>query len=121
MRKILALMLVLLLFISCSAVKNFTGEKGEDHYSAVFSGERGMDEHSITLAEGDSLEVVAEIEKGKLSMTVKSPDGSELYSGNFSDVKRFRINTLHEGMHMIAISADGVTGKLEIRKIKGEQ
>ena len=69
------------LFLLCLNQPGFTGSrvKNPDAYLLDIRRMNGTDQHSLTLEQGDCLQIRFETEKGSLTMAITGPDGTELY------------------------------------------
>ena len=107
------------LFLLCLNQPGFNGSrvKNPDAYLLDIRRMNGTDQHSLTLEQGDCLQIRFETEKGSLTMEITGPDGTELYSGNGRETTDFRLNIPESGVYTITVQAQRAKGFIQIQNI----
>ena len=86
-----------------------------DAYLLDIAWMNGTDRHTLTLNQGDTLQIRFSTEKGSLSMEIKGPDGTEVYSGNGKAATDFTVNIPESGVYTIVVEARQAAGTIHIR------
>ena len=95
----------------------FTGKrvKNSDAYTLDIRRMNGSDSHTLTLTDGDVLQVEFETEKGSLHMEITAPDGNVIYTGNGKETTKFEIGISENGAYTVKVEARHAKGKINIR------
>lgn len=105
------------LYLFCSLNHpNFSGEceSNRSSYSLDIEYMNGIDSHRIELKKGKTLEIQFKTEQGSIYMTISSPDGSVLYSGNGKAANNFTLPVLQSGTYTVTIEARHAKGAIHI-------
>ena len=89
--------------------------KNPDAYLLDIAWMNGTDRHTLELNEGDILQIQFSTEKGSLSMEIKGPDGTAVYSGNGKASTDFTVNIPESGVYTIVVEARQAAGTIHIR------
>lgn len=89
--------------------------KNPDAYLLDIAWMNGTDRHTLTLNQGDTLQIRFSTEKGSLSMEIKGPDGTEVYYGNGKAATDFTVNIPESGVYTIVVEARQAAGTIHIR------
>ena len=104
------------LFLLCLNQPGFNGSrvKNPDAYLLDIRRMNGTDQHSLTLEQGDCLQIRFETEKGSLTMEITGPDGSEVYSGNGQETTDFTVTVPESGLYTITVYARQAKGSISV-------
>lgn len=104
------------LFLLCLNQPGFTGSrvKNPDAYLLDIRRMNGTDQHSLTLQQGDCLQIHFKTEKGTLTMEITGPDGREVYSGNGQETADFTVTVPESGLYTITVSARQAKGSISV-------
>ena len=96
---------------------SFTGSrvKNPDAYLLDIEKMNGTDLHTLSLREGDILQIQFETEKGSLYMEIKAPDGTTIYRGNGKETTDFTVNIRESGIYTIVVEARHAKGAIHIQ------
>ena len=89
--------------------------KNPDAYLLDIAWMNGTDRHTLELNEGDILQIQFSTEKGSLSMEIKGPDGTAVYSGNGKAATDFTVNIRESGVYTIVVDAHQAAGTIHVR------
>ena len=117
------LVLSLLLLAGAAALlprsgrESFDGSrvKNPDAYLLDIRRMNGTDLHSLTLQEGDALQIHFETQKGELYMEIKAPDGTAVYRGNGKEAADFAVNIRESGVYTVVVEARHAKGTIHVR------
>lgn len=114
----LLIILGLSVLLTACNQKNFTGIRvaNPDSYRLDIEEMNGTDTHTMELHAGDTLKIHFETEHGKLSMEIKSPDGTLIYTGNGKGTTDFTVNISDPGAYSVRVQAHRARGRLHIRQ-----
>ena len=96
-------------------VLNGSRVKNPDAYLLDIQKMNGTDLHSLTLQEGDALQIHFETQKGELYMEIKAPDGTAVYRGNGKEAADFAVNIRESGVYMVVVEARHAKGTIYVR------
>ena len=104
-------------FFSSYNQETFNGSrvKNPDAYLLDIAWMNGIDQHTLTLNEGDTLQIQFSTDKGSLCMDIKAPDGTAVYSGNGKAATDFTVNIPESGVYTIVVEARQAAGTIHIR------
>ena len=105
------------LFLLCLNQPGFNGSrvKNPDAYLLDIRRMNGTDQHSLTLQQGDCLQIHFKTEKGSLTMEITGPDGREVYSGNGQETTDFTVTVPESGLYTITVSARQAKGSISVQ------
>lgn len=111
------------LFLLCLNQPGFTGSrvKNPDAYLLDIRRMNGTDQHSLTLQQGDCLQIHFKTEKGTLTMEITGPDGREVYSGNGQETADFTVTVPESGLYTITVSARQAQGSISVQLLGGKE
>ena len=116
----ISLLIILGLSVSLTACnqKGFTGIRvaNPDSYRLDIEKMNGTDTHTMELHTGDTLKIHFETEHGKLSMEIKSPDGTLIYTGNGKGTTDFTVNISEGGAYSVRVEAHSAKGTIHIQQ-----
>ncbi|HRR89413.1 MAG TPA: hypothetical protein P5161_01350 [Eubacteriales bacterium] len=120
----LSLLIVILIALSaCSVPKgsiiilenpNGTG------FTMDFKEWSSKDKCEISLNEGDVLQIEVFREGGKIALTVSGKNGSEPYTGNDLQSRKFTVTVHETDRYEIQITGKGATGKVIVKKVAAD-
>ena len=104
-------------FLFRSNQEGFRGSrvKNPDAYLLDIAWMNGIDQHTLTLNEGDTLQIQFSTDKGSLCMDIKAPDGTAVYSGNGKAATDFTVNIRESGVYTIVVDAHQAAGTIHVR------
>lgn len=102
--------------LAWSNQEGFTGGrvKKPDAYLLDIRKMHGTDQHTLTLHEGDVLQIEFETRKGSLSMEIHAPDGTTIYRGNGTGTTDFAVNIRESGVYTIVVEARHAVGTVHV-------
>ena len=123
-RKLLLIVLSLLLIsglITFFAIYNRSGFSGgraaaPDFYRLDAKYVTGTDRHTLELESGDVLQIQFETEKGSMTLEIKAPDGTMLYTGSGKSTPRFTVNISESGAYSVTVRARRAEGTICIEQ-----
>ena len=115
MRKLIVLVLLAMMVVSCSTDKDIPFVQNSNGFYIKANNLSATDEHRMDLEAGDNLSISAEVENGIMSLIVIAPSGEKPFEGNFTEVKNFEISLDETGTYLFYVKLNRFTGKLEVK------
>ena len=116
MRKLIVLLLLAMMVVSCSTDKDIPFVQNSNGFYITANNLSATDEHRMDLEAGDKLSISAEVEKGFMSLIVIAPSGDKPFEGNFTEVKSFEISLDETGTYLFYVKMNRFTGRLEVNR-----
>lgn len=100
----------------------FTGSrvKNPDTYELAITRMNGTDSHTLTLRQGNRLQVHFETTAGEMTLEICDPAGSAVYSGDGKACTDFTLDIAQDGDYTIAVTAKQGAGSLKAAVLPGE-
>lgn len=101
----------------------FTGSrvKNPDAYELAITRMNGTDSHTLTLRQGNRLQVHFETTAGEMTLEIRDPAGSAVYSGDGKACTDFMLDIAQDGDYTIAVTAKQGGGSLKAAVLPGEE
>ena len=101
----------------------FTGSrvKNPDAYELAITRMNGTDSHTLTLRQGTRLQVHFETTAGEMTLEIRDPAGSAVYSGDGKACTDFMLDIAQDGDYTIAVTAKQGGGSLKAAVLPGEE
>ena len=101
----------------------FTGSrvKNPDAYELAITRMNGTDSHTLTLRQGNRLQVHFETTKGEMTLEIRDPAGGTVYSGDGKACTDFTLDIAQDGDYTIAVTAKQSGGSLKAAVLPGEE
>ena len=101
----------------------FTGSrvKNPDAYELAITRMNGTDSHTLTLRQGNRLQVHFETTAGERTLKIRDPAGSAVYSGDGKACTDFMLDIAQDGDYTIAVTAKQGGGSLKAAVLPGEE
>ena len=115
MRKLIVLVLLAMMVVSCSTDKDIPFVQNSNGFYIKADDLSATDEHRMDLEAGDKLSISAEVENGIMTLIVIAPSGDKPFEGNFTEVKNFEISLDETGTYLFYVKLNRFTGKLEVK------
>lgn len=118
------LFISLLITVCLSVLLSACGQKGfdgtrvanPDSYRLDIEQMTGTDTHTMELDAGDVLDIRFKTEHGKLSMEIKAPDGTPVYTGNGEEATDFTVNISDRGVYSVFVEAHNAKGRISVQR-----
>ncbi len=116
--RIRLLFLIAFLLLTTSCQKDFVGEVNArvDSFHLEVEYMNDAITQDIKLDADKPVWVTIEPQKGALNVTLTSPSGTVVYSGNGSAVSRFSINIIESGIYKVEVRGTDAKGAVDIRQ-----
>lgn len=121
---LLSLMLVMLLLAGCgSTAATFSGSRvtNDDQYVLEFSILDRSDTQTMTLSQGDQLDVTIDCGSGDIAVTIQMGDQEPIYRGNQLPSSAFSVGIPKSGEYALTVTGNNAKGKVSIVKASGAQ
>lgn len=101
----------------------FTGSrvKNPDAYELAITRMNGTDSHTLTLRQGNRLQVHFETTAGEMTLEIRDPAGSAVYSGDGKACTDFTLDIVQDGDYTIVVTAKRGGGSLKAAVLPGEE
>ena len=117
---LLLLSLLMLLLATACAVPRFDGSEtaDESQFTLAFTKLEGTRSHSMRLQPGDIVDVVIEVESGRLDIKVASSDGEVLYQADDADSMVFSLMIQKEYTYKFTVKGRNASGAVSFSLLK---
>ena len=105
--------IIFLSLTGCTPTFDGSSAKNADSYKLDVNVMNCTDSHTFELNQGDTLEILFEVEKGSLIMKITAPDGNVLYQGD-GTVKKFTVEAPMHGVYPIVVTGNNAKGSIHI-------
>lgn len=95
--------------------------KNPDAYELAITRMNGTDSHTLTLRQGNRLQVHFETTAGEMTLEIRDPAGSAIYSGDGKACTDFTLDIAQDGDYTIAVTAKQGGGSLKAAVLPGEE
>lgn len=116
MRKLIVLVLLAMMVVSCSTNEDIPFVQNGNGFYINANNLSATDEHRMDLEASDKLSISAEVEKGFMTLIVISPSGEKPFEGNFTEVKDSTITVYETGTYLFYVKLNRFTGRLEVNR-----
>ena len=101
----------------------FTGSrvKNPDAYELAITRMNGTDSHTLTLRQGNRLQVHFETTAGEMTLEIRDPAGSAVYSGDGKACTDFMLDIAQDGDYTIVVTAKQGGDSLKAAVLPGEE
>ena len=121
MKKSWIVAIVILALLVCAGAAALLLRGGApDAYELTITRMNGTDSHTLTLQQGNRLQVHFETTAGEMALEIRDPAGSAIYSGDGKACTDFTLDIAQDGDYTIAVTAKQGCGSLKARVLLGE-
>lgn len=131
-KKSLIITIIILALLVCAgaaalllrgSTPEFTGSrvKNPDAYELAITRMNGTDSHTLTLRQGNRLQVHFETMAGEMTLEIRDPAGSAIYSGDGKACTDFTLDIGQDGDYTIAVTAKQGGGSLKAAVLPREE
>ncbi|SCY65702.1 PPC domain-containing protein [Butyrivibrio sp. INlla14] len=112
-------MLMAAMLVGCSNNATFSGSKtgDADHFDIEFEVLNSSFTHYLELKEGESLEVTATKESGKISLRIQCGESEPVYQGDNLESTNFKVNINESGTYTITVSGQKAKGHVVVERV----
>jgi hypothetical protein len=107
------------MLVGCSNNATFSGSKtgDADHFDIEFEVLNSSFTHDLELEEGESLEVTATKESGKISLRIQCGESEPVYQGDNMESANFKVNINESGTYTINVSGQKAKGHVIVERV----
>lgn len=112
-------LLMAAMLVGCSNNATFSGSKtgDADHFDIEFEVLNTSFSHDLELNAGESLDVTATKEAGKISLLIKCGDAEPVYQGDNLESTNFKVNINESGTYAITVSGQKAKGHVIVERV----
>ena len=112
------ILLMAAMLVGCSSGAIFSGSKtgDENHFDIEFEVLNSSFTHDLELKEGESLEVTATKESGKISLRIQCGESDPVYQGDNLESTNFKVNINESGTYTITVSGQKAKGHVVVER-----
>ncbi len=111
-------MLMATVLVGCDGGATFSGSKtgDADHFDIEFEALNTSFSHDLELNEGESLEVTATKEAGKISLRIQCGESEPVYQGDNLETTNFKVNVSESGTYTITVLGQKAKGHVVVQR-----
>lgn len=112
-------LLMAAMLVGCSNNATFSGSKtgDADHFDIEFEVLNSSFTHDVELEEGESLEVTATKESGKISLRIQCGESDPVYQGDNMESANFKVYINESGTYTITVSGLKAKGHVIVERV----
>ena len=112
-------MLMAAVLVGCDSGATFSGSKtgDENHFDIEFEVLNSSFSHDLELNEGESLEVTATKEAGKISLRIQCGESEPVYQGDNLESTNFKVNINESGTYTITVAGQKAKGHVVVERV----